>query len=136
MWILLAAVVLVVVLGFVGKGTYHQYRLASTAVERFHQQLDAGDYEGICGEASDDFRTSGNHADLISFLDKIHQKMGDSATTSLAGFHVHWTNGRLWVDEVSNTQFSLGQGQESFVWIVEQDQLHLYRYHITSPNLR
>jgi hypothetical protein len=136
LWISLAAVFFAIILLFLGKRTYHDYRLASAAMEQFHQQLNAANYDGIYTEASDDFRKSGNHDEMIRFLETVHEKMGDSGKTAMAGFHVNWRNGRLWVDEVSNTQFALGQGQESFIWILEQDHLQLYGYHITSPNLR
>jgi hypothetical protein len=136
LWISLAVVAFVIILAFLGKHTYHDYRLSSAAMERFHQQLNAADYDDIYAEASDDFRKYGKHDEMIRFLAMIHEKMGNSGKTSMAGFHVNWRNGRRWVDEVSNTQFALGQGQESFVWVLEQDRLELYSYHISSSNLR
>jgi hypothetical protein len=134
-WISLAGIALALILLFLGKQTYQDYRLASAAVERFHHQLNAADYDAIYAEASDDFRKSGNHDEMIQFLGRVHEKMGDSGKTSMAGFHVNWRNGRLWVDEVANTQFALGQGQEGFIWILNQDRLQLYTYHIDSANL-
>jgi hypothetical protein len=135
-WLALAAIAVGVILASLGKGSYHDYRLSSAAIERFHQQLDAADYDGIYAEATDEFRKSGKQSDLIRFLETVHNKMGNSGKTSTIGFHVKWNNGRFWVDRILNTQFAQGQGQESFIWIVEQDHLGLYGYRITSPNLR
>lgn len=133
--ICLAGMALVVVLLNLGKGTYQSYRLASSAVERFHRQLDSDDYNGIYTEASGAFRKWGTHDDCLKFLRMVHQKMGNSGKTSFAGFHVNWTNGSMWIDQVLNTRFALGQGQEHFVWVVDQNQLRLYKYQIDSPNL-
>jgi len=52
------------------------------------------------------------------------------------GFHVTWRNGRLFADQVYDTQFAQGQARESFVWIIEQDRPRLESYRIDSPNLR
>jgi hypothetical protein len=132
----IAALVAGVILLYLGKGGYHNYRLASAAVERFHQQLNAAEYDTIYSEATNDFRQSSNHDDTIRFLQSVHDKMGNAGKTSTIGFHMNWNKGHLWVNRVLNTQFALGQGQENFIWILEQDQLQLYGYHITSPNLR
>jgi hypothetical protein len=135
-WFGVSAVIVGVILIVLGKGSYHAYRLASTAVEHFHQQLNDADFEGIYAEASNDFRRSGNHDDMIRFLALVHSKMGAAGKASTVGFHMNWRNGHLWVDRALNTQFALGPGQESFIWIADHEQLRLYGYHITSPNLR
>ena len=132
----LSALALLVILLNLGKGTYQSYRMASAAAEHFHHQLDAADYDAIYGEGSLEFRRSGKREDLERFLGLVHQKMGSTGKTSTAGFHVNWTNGRMWIDQVFDTQVTLGQGRESFIWVMERDHLRLYGYHIDSPNLR
>ena len=133
--LVLLAFVVVVVLWSCSRSMYHDYRLTSVAVERFHRQLNNQDYDGIYEEASDEFRNAGTHADEVKVLDTIHQKMGNAGNVSSAGFHVNWRNGHVFVDEVFKTQFVLGEAQESFVWIV-QDQPRLVGYHVDSANLR
>ena len=132
----LLAIVVLAILWSCGKGTYHSYRIASAAADHFHQQLNAADYDGIYEEASDDFRRSGTKADLTKFLESVHTRMGNSGKTSLAGFHVKWRNGRTWVNQVFNTQFALGEAQESFIWVKDQDVVRLYNYQIDAANLR
>jgi hypothetical protein len=119
-----------------GKGAYHNYRLSAAAVERFHQQLDQGDFETIYGEATDEFRRAGSREEQIKFLAMVHEKMGNSGKMSAKGFHINWQNGRLSVNQVYDTQFALGQAQEGFIWIIEQDQPRLQTYRINSSNLR
>jgi hypothetical protein len=134
------SVFLVVVVGIVlwslGKGAYHNYRLASAAVEQLHQRLDQGDYETIYGEATEEFRRAGSRADEIKFLEMVHQKMGNSGKTSFKGFDVNWQNGQVTVNQVVDSQFTLGQAQEGFIWVIEQNQARLKTYRIDSSNLR
>ncbi len=134
--LVLLAVGLAIVVWALGRRTYRNYGITSAAADRFHQELNNSDYDAIYEEASDEFRRSGNRPDIVKFLQMVHEKMGDSGNKKAAGFHVSWTNGRTTVDQVFNTEFALGQGQESFIWIVRQDQARLYSYRINSPNLR
>ena len=105
-------------------------------MDRFHRLLNAGQYDEICAEASADFRSSATQVELLKFFEMIHEKIGDSGKLSFARFHVNLKNGRVWVDEVLNTQFELGQGTESFVWVRDGDQPRLHHYRIHSPNLQ
>jgi hypothetical protein len=132
LWVALA----LVVLWSCGKGFYHNYRLSAAAVDHFHRQLNQGDFETIYGDATDEFRRVGTRADEIKFLDTVHQKMGNSGKMSAKGFHISWKNGLQWVDQVYDTQFALGQGRESFVWLIENGQPHLQSYRIDSANFR
>jgi len=66
----------------------------------------------------------------------VHQKMGTSGKKTPKGFHVKWQNGQTLVDQVFATQFSLGEAEESFIWVIQQDRLRLLSYHIESANLR
>ena len=137
-YIVLIALLGLVVLGILwslGKGSYHNYRLASASADHFHQQLNNADYDGVYEDATDEFRSSGSREDLTKFLRNVHEKMGKCGKMSAAGFHVNWRNGRVWVDQVFNTQCEAGQAQESFVWLVQQDQCRLYHYQIDSPKL-
>jgi hypothetical protein len=119
-----------------GKSTYKNYRLADAAVDRFHQQLNQADFETIYGEATNDFRRTGTREDAIKVFELVHQKMGNSGKMSAKGFHINWQNGVLTVNQVYDTQFALGEGQEGFIWVIEHDQPRLQKYHIDSANLR
>jgi hypothetical protein len=119
-----------------GRSAYRNYRIAGEAVDHFHDQLNRQDYDGIYAEASDEFRTFGTRTQDSQFFASVHEKLGVSGDKAPRGFHVNWRNGRTWIDEVYQTQFSMGSGQESFIWIVDQGRARLYGYHINSPNLK
>ena len=135
-WLILSGLAIIVTFLNLGKDAYRDYRSASAAVDRFHLHLNAGDYDAICADASEPFHRSGNHAQWIGYFERAHQKMGTSGKVSTIAFYRRWKDRRAWVDEVVNTQFTLGQAHERFVWIHERDQLKLYWYQIDSPNLR
>ena len=126
----------VILLWTCGKGAYHNYRIASAAVDRFHQQLNQGDFETIYGEATDGFRGAGTRESELKFFETVHQKMGNSGKMSPRGFHINWQNNVVSVSEAFETQFTLGQAQEGFIWIIDHDEAHLQTYHIDSANLR
>lgn len=120
----------------VGKTTYRNYQIASEAVDHFHEQLNLGDYDQIYEGATEEFRRWGKREDLNRFFDNIRAKMGAAGKPSTVGFHVHWRNSALWVDQTFNTPFEKGPAQEYFLWKIDQDQPRLYKYQVDSPNLR
>ena len=119
-----------------GKSTYHNYHIASKAVEQFHQQLDSGDFEGIYGDTADEFRRASSRDAEIKFFETVHQKMGNSGKMSSKGFHINWQNGVLNVNQVFETEFALGRAQEGFIWVIDHDQPRLQTYRIDAANLR
>jgi hypothetical protein len=129
-------VLLLLVLGIVlwscGKGAYHDYRMSSAAVDLFHRRLDRGDFETIYAEASETFRAAGVREDQIKFLQTVHQKMGNSGTNTVQGFHLNWRNDQLLVDQVYDTKFAQGSAREDFVWLIENDRPLLYGYRVSS----
>lgn len=132
----LSALAVLVVLLNIGKGAYQSYELASDAAQHFHGQLDSADYDGIYRDASDESRRSSRRDDSRRFFETVHQKMGNSGKSSTVGLHVSWSGRRWWISQILDTQFALGRGRESFVWVMERDHLRLYGYHIDSQNLR
>lgn len=126
----------ILVLWSCGRGAYHNYFLARSAVEQFHRELDQGEYDSIYENATDGFRAAGTHADQVKFLEMVHQKMGNSGKMSGQGFHVNWRNNEVVVDQVYSTKFALGEAQESFIWVIEKDHPKLQSYRIDSANLR
>ena len=135
LWLSLLGLGILLLVALLGRGAFRNYKLASAAVDHFHQQLDQGDYDAIYDGASDEFHRSSDRLTVVKFMGKVHERMGNSSKASSAGFHVNWRNGHTFVDEVLKTQFFSGQAQETFIWISEQDQLRLYSYHIDSPNI-
>jgi len=107
----LFAVLGVIVWWSCGTSVYHNYRATRSAVEQFHQYLDGADYESIYKQTSAAFR---------------------SAAT---GFYINSRDGYVFVNQSFNTQFTQGQAQEAFVWLMDNGQPLLQMYRIDAPQL-
>ena len=95
-----------------------------------------GEYEEIYSETTDEFRRAASRADEIKVFETVHSKMGNPGKMSIKGFHISASTRGTFVNEVYDTQFSLGQGQEGFIWRIDQDTARLVTYHVDSPNFR
>jgi hypothetical protein len=61
--------------------------------------------------------------------------MGTSGATTATGFHINRQNGNLFVNQLFTTQFTQGQAQEEFVWLIDGDQPLLQSYRIDAAQL-
>jgi hypothetical protein len=61
--------------------------------------------------------------------------MGNTGATTATGFHINWRNGDIFVNQLFSTQFTQGQVQEEFVWLIDGDQPLLQSYRIDAPQL-
>jgi hypothetical protein len=137
-WLLgLGGLVLIVLIWSCGTHFYHDYGICRSAVDRFHQHLNHGEYESIYNEAADDLRAGAPEADQIKVFQTVHEKMGIALKMKPLGFHVKAsTNQGILADQVCETEFSLGKAEEQFVWRIKGGDAMLVSYHAESPNFR
>ncbi|MGA8366126.1 MAG: DUF4019 domain-containing protein [Candidatus Acidiferrales bacterium] len=115
-----------------GSGLYQGGHLANSLVHRFHQELNAGQYEQICQEADAGFSESDTHDNLIQFLRGVHTKLGNATAENLTNLTVNAnTNGTFVVTTYSST-FANGTAVETFTWAKKGTGLKLYGYHVES----
>lgn len=115
---------------------YRDYRVCRSAAERFHAHLDRSEYDSIYVEASDDFRAAAPKDRAIAFLSTVHQKLGPVQGMAFLGFHVNTTVRGTLANQVFETKFSLGTGQEQFLWKMGGATPLLVGYHVNSANLQ
>ena len=136
-WLLGLGALCLVVLGWsCGTHFYRDYVVCRSAVDRFHQHLNRGEYESIYSEASDDFRSEAPKSDEIKVLETVHEKMGIAGTVKPLGFHVNSNTKGTLANQVYETEFSLGKAEEQFVWRIDGSIALLVSYHAESPNFR
>lgn len=63
--------------------------MADKAAQRFHEQLNSGDFDAICREADEVFSQGEKHDELLHFLEKVHQKLGNAGAGSRVNLHVN-----------------------------------------------
>ena len=134
-WIIAAVAALCLVLfikSFVKVGVRPGYfeddkRLATAAVERFHAQLNAGQFQAIYNEAAPAFQSAGSQSTLITAMTQSKQKFGNVvqavqvAANAFPGGQVRF---------VYNTKFQKGDTTEMFIWQSDGQKASLVMYKI------
>lgn len=109
--------------------------VAERQVEAFHGQLNAGQYDGIYGQADDAFRSAGSKADTIAFLAAVHRKLGNAKSATEQGYLVNFSTGGMMVNLTYQTQFDQGSATERFSFKVHDNDARLAGYRIDSQEL-
>jgi hypothetical protein len=110
-------------------------RLSDPAVQHFHQELNAEDYEGIVSNASDEFATTKNHDEVVEFLRAVHKKLGNAGDSSFTNIRVDKNTRGTFTTTSYETIFDRGKASERFTWVRDNGAFRLYYYHIESNAL-
>lgn len=109
--------------------------LADPAVREFHSKLNAGQYEEICNEADPGLAGEAKHAELVHFLEGVHNKLGNAGVSSRISIRVNATTFGGSIVAQYNTAFARGAAVETFTWMKKNSSLRLYAYDIRSNAL-
>lgn len=110
-------------------------RQSDAAVEHFHQQFNAEQFDQIFAEADDAFRQSGSADQLSGFFRMVHRKMGPAFEAERAGILVNAATNGTFANVSYQTKFQNASGSETFTWRIDGNQLKLVGYHVNSPAL-
>jgi hypothetical protein len=130
----ITAVVLAFLMWQCGSGLVQGRRSANEAVRHFHQELNSGEYEQICQEASGCTQAT-KHDELIKFLQGVHTKLGSVDTENLINLSVNATTNGTFITTRYNTKFANGSAIETFTWIKSGATLRLYGYNVQTNAL-
>jgi hypothetical protein len=130
-----AAVWLLFLIWRCGTALHSGWKLSDQAAQRFHAQLNRGEFDEICRDADDAFSQSEKHDELVHFLDVVHKRLGDAGVAKQVHLNVNATTDGTFVTSEFNTQFAEGQASETFTWHKSGDRLRLYNYKIISNAL-
>ena len=109
--------------------------LAEPAVQTFHAEFNAGQYEEIYQEADAGFTGAGKHDELVKFLAAVHTKLGDAGVTNQVNILVNANTSGTFITTRYDTTFTRGTAVETFTWVKEGGTVKLYGYHIESNAL-
>jgi hypothetical protein len=115
----------------VKKGREH----AERAVEKFHSQLNAGQFQQIYSESDEAFRKAVTEEQALQLFNAVRSKLGTVQQAKLTGWHVNPTTGGSAVTLGYDVDFSEGKGTEQFVYHVTGDKALLFNYNVNSPLL-
>jgi hypothetical protein len=116
-------------------GLSQTYELANGSVRRFHEQLAAGEFDGIYGQATEHFRTSMSPEVARGYFARIKRKMGACTTSRATAFSLNTTSGGTSVVAAYQTQCANGPLIETFTWRLGDGKAMLDEYRSESPLL-
>jgi hypothetical protein len=115
--------------------TMRDVSLARAGVARFHQEMDAGQFNQIYSEAAPEFRTATPYNDFFVFMGATQGKLGKVQDPTETGFNVNWTPSATQVVLSYQTKFAMAAATETFTWKIAGGRLALVGYHIESSGL-
>lgn len=125
----LTGILLLVLMWQCGAGLIEGRRLSNTAVQQFHQKLNAERYDEICREADEEFV---KREELTKLLEAVHSKMGNVESETLVKVRVNATTGGSFITTQFRTTFAQGPATETFTWVKGNGVLRLRGYSIQS----
>ena len=109
--------------------------VAEPRVAVFHDRFNEGQYEEIYAEAADDFKKAASKEKVLALFAAIDSKLGKVESSSITNWNVKNFNFVTTVVLVSDTQFELGAGTETFTFRVNGDKATLLGYNINSMDM-
>jgi hypothetical protein len=131
----IAAIVLLFLMWQLGSALYSGPKLSDTAVQRFHDELNRGQYDEICREGDEGFHQGERHDDLLRFLQLVHTRLGNLEISKQVNLHVKAGTGGTFLTSQYSSHFTQGQAMETFTWRKQGGTLTLYGFSVQSKAL-
>jgi hypothetical protein len=109
--------------------------LGETAVEKFHNQINAKQFSEIYNQADDEFKKSVTEQQWSDLLNMVHRKLGTVTKSDQSGWNTNSTTAGTFATITCEVEFAEGKGTEQFVFHIIDDKALLYNYNVTSPLL-
>ena len=107
---------------------------AQQGVQRFHQMLDAAQFDAIYDATGPELKAITPKPQFVALLEGIHTRLGAVQHSKQVGWNVNYNNGGGTIALTYQTQFTSGTGTEQFVYRTGQPAL-LIGYHIESADM-
>ena len=104
--------------------------LAVTAVQTFHQNMDARQYEAIIETTSEELLQSVGRQHLLDFLAETRNAYGTLVEQQLLAENVEIHQDTTIVSLQYRTNFSLKIAEEEFLFVIKDDEAKLLQYGI------
>lgn len=135
-WLAVAGlVVLILLIWHCSKAAFADVRIAKQAVDHFHQHFNAGQFENIYDEASDQLHNVNTKAQFVELFSAIQRKLGSVVRTGEPRYVVNANTNGTSVTLTYQTEFTNGSAEEKFVWSLKGGEAILNGYTINSREL-
>lgn len=109
--------------------------LAQAQIPVFHSELDAGSFHEIYATSATDLQKVASEEDFSKLLEAVHRKLGNVKTSAQETLNIATTTSGTFVTVVNKSKFEQGDGDEQFVYRIDQGVAKLAGYHISSMAL-
>lgn len=108
---------------------------ATAAIESFHRELDAGDYDSIWSQADEGFRRTVPRDQYLAYMTRLHRALGEvvRSDTEHAGSVAHAATSTVLIAQ--NTRFVRASGLETFTFQITPRGAVLLGYNVQSSVL-
>ena len=110
-------------------------KLAEQAVPKFHEMLDAGQFNAIYTASSEDLKKAATQENFVALLEAVHRKLGPSKSSEQKSWNVNYHTSGTFVTLNYSTAYAEGEAAEQFVYRLEGKTALLAGYHINSNAL-
>jgi hypothetical protein len=132
-WSLLAAAMALLYFAWqCGSAFYFGSERADGAVRRFHDELNAGQFDQICLGAGAAFLKGRRRDQFIETLEAVHRKLGDVIGEERGRVNLNVNTEGIFVTVEFLTQFANDRAHETFTWRKSGNTLELYGYNVQS----
>jgi Protein of unknown function (DUF4019) len=108
---------------------------AEAGVPAFHALVDAGKFEQIYEQSSDDLKKVSTPQDFTALLEAVHRKLGNTRSSEKQGWTINYHTSGTFVTLTYKTMYTEGEAAEQFVFRMQGKSATLAGYHINSNAL-
>jgi len=109
--------------------------VAEKAVDAFHAQLDAAQYDAIYQGGSADLKNATGRTDMVALLSAVHRKLGVFRSGKTQGWNDNINTGGHMITLNYSATYQNGAADEQFVYRMTGGKPELAGYHVNSNQL-
>jgi len=109
--------------------------VAEKAVEGFHAQLNAGQFDTVYENGSADLKSTATRTDITALLGAIHRKLGAFKHGKTVSWNDNVTTAGHMITLGYEAAYQNGMASEQFVYRIDHGRAALAGYHISSNQL-
>ncbi|MBV8500204.1 MAG: DUF4019 domain-containing protein [Paucibacter sp.] len=107
-------------------------KLAAQAVVKFHEMLDAEEYDAIYDGSAEDLKQASSKEKFVALLKGVHRKLGNTRASDQQSWNVNYQTTGSFVSMGYRTFYTEDNADERFVYRMLGEQALLAGYHIES----
>jgi hypothetical protein len=123
------------VIGLTGCSMSVDKTAAEEAVTRFHATLDAGQFDSIYADSSEDLKKVTTQEKLDALLEAVHRKLGPTRSLKEQSWNVNYHSSGTFITLTYATSYEGGDASEQFVYRLQGANALLAGYHINADAL-